>query len=185
MKVALVAGLALGASTALAHQYEVYAYVRSVTPEYEQVNVPREECYSEYVPGGYYEGERRLSGAIIGGIAGGVLGAQVGKGSGNKAATAAGAITGAIVGDRIQNSGYYGEAHAAREVRRCREVDHWESRLTSYRVVYEYDGRTYSTVMPYDPGKKLPVKVSVEPFTNGSSNPNGYYSKQTRNGGRY
>lgn len=179
-QMALFAGLALSTSAALAHQYEDYAYVRSVTPEYEQVNVPREECYSEYVPGGYYEGDRRFSGAIIGGIAGGVLGAQVGKGSGNKVATAAGAITGAIVGDRIQNN--HGEAHSGREVRRCQQVDHWESRATGYRVVYEYDGRTYSTVMPHDPGKKLPVRVSVEPETNGYSYKNGskHYSKQTR-----
>jgi uncharacterized protein YcfJ len=181
-RIALFTGLALTASTAFANQYEDYAYVRSVTPEYEQVNVPREECYSEYVPGTYNDGARRLSGAIIGGIAGGVLGAQVGKGSGNTAATAAGAITGAIVGDRIQNKGYHDE-YAGREVRRCHQVDNWESRLTGYRVVYEYAGHTYSTVMPNDPGKKLKVRVAVAPVTESYSykQPSKYYSKHTHN----
>ena len=44
--------LAVGATTAVAGPtFEDYARVREVTPQYDQVNVPRKECYSEYVPG--------------------------------------------------------------------------------------------------------------------------------------
>ena len=80
--------------------FEDYARVTQVTPQYEQVNLPRKECFSEFVP----ERARRqgsLAGPLIGGIAGGVLGAQVGKGSGRVAASAVGAAIGAIVGDRM------------------------------------------------------------------------------------
>jgi hypothetical protein len=30
-------------------------------------------------------------------------------------------------------------------------------------VTYEYHGRMYSTVMPYDPGERMRVRVSVVP----------------------
>ena len=64
--------------------FEDYAKVTNVTPQYEKVNLPRKECFSEYVP----EREHRhgsLAGPLIGGIAGGILGAQVGKGTGRVA----------------------------------------------------------------------------------------------------
>ena len=70
---------------------------------------------------------------------------------------------GAIVGDRLSDRGReHGEYHE-REVHRCRMVDNWESRISGYRVVYEYAGQEYATVLPYDPGRKLAVNVSVTP----------------------
>jgi uncharacterized protein YcfJ len=102
-----------------------------------------------------------LMGPLIGGVAGGLLGAQVGKGNGRIASSAAGAAVGAIVGDRLSHRG--GDEYYEREVRRCRQVDHWESRITGYRVAYEYQGRTYGAILPYDPGPRLAVSVSVQP----------------------
>lgn len=154
--------LALGSSAALAEQYDDYAKVRSVTPEYERVNTPRQECHSEYVPGPARGAERSYGGSIIGGITGAIVGNQVGNGHGREAATALGAITGAIVGDRVQNSSGYDDG-GMREVRRCRSVDRWDRQLTGYRVVYEYAGRQYSTIMPNDPGRSMRVRVSVDP----------------------
>src|SRR5687767_13115986 len=101
--------LLTAASTAWAQQYEDYARVVSSVPEYQRVNSPREECYSEYESGTRRNPERGYAGGIIGGITGGVIGAQVGKGNGNKAATAAGAIAGAIIGDRVEHQGRYEE----------------------------------------------------------------------------
>jgi uncharacterized protein YcfJ len=162
--VALGCTLALSAGTALAGApYEDYARVRSATPEYEKVNVPRKECFSEYVPERRYRrGADSYVGPLIGGVTGGLLGAQVGKGSGRVAASAAGAAIGAIVGDRLSNRDS-GEEFYEREVRRCRMVDNFETRITGYRVTYEYAGRTYTTMLPYDPGPRLPVRVSVDP----------------------
>lgn len=160
----LATALAFLAPTAYAgHVFEDYARVKDVTPEYEKVNLPRKECFSEYVPERYRE-QRSLAGPLIGGVAGGILGAQVGRGHGRVAASAAGAVVGAIVGDRLQARDLYDrDEYYEREVRRCRMVDHWENRISGYRVVYEYQGHTYNAVMPYHPGTKLAINVTVEP----------------------
>lgn len=163
MKIAalMTGSLMLVAWNAQAANYEDYARVRSVTPQYERVSAPRQECYTEYqsVP---VTQERSYGGAIVGGVAGAILGAQVGKGNGNKAATAVGAATGAIVGDRIQND-RQATGWEERPVQRCREVENYDRRLNGYRVAYQYGGREYTTVLPYDPGRRLKVRVSVDP----------------------
>lgn len=156
--IATAAVLAAGAAQA-GHEFEDYAQVVEATPRYEQVNHPHKECSTETVQ--EYHERRSPAGAILGGLVGGVIGSQFGRGHGRLAGTGVGAITGAIVGDRIDNRDdtYVVE----RPVRTCRVVDDWEKRLTGYAVTYEYQGRTYHTVMPYDPGDRIPVRVSVSP----------------------
>ena len=145
-----------------AENFSDYGRVISATPEYQQTNSPREECYRDS-SGSSRSSERSLMGPIIGGITGAVIGSSVGKGRGNRAATAVGAVTGAIVGDRLGNSDSgYGDGQ------RCRTVDHWEQRLTGYRVVYEYQGQTFNTVTPYDPGRRIRLNVSVAPANDGN-----------------
>lgn len=141
-----------------------YAKVVSVTPEYDRVSTPRQECRDEVVHGSVSRpsDERSNSGAVIGGIAGAIIGSQVGKGNGNKAAIAAGAVTGAIAGDRIDNRS--GTVSGPQTVRRCYTVEQWDNRRTGYRVTYVYGGRTYTNVMAYDPGPEVRVRVTVEPF---------------------
>jgi uncharacterized protein YcfJ len=158
----LSAALLLAPPAALAAQYDGYAQVRRVTPRYEQVNIPRQECRSEYIqPSPAGRGDSYV-GSVIGGITGAIVGNQVGRGHGNVAATALGAITGAIVGDRLQNRA--GGDWGGREIRRCRTRDQWERRLVGYRVVYEYAGHRYTALLPNDPGDTLRVRVSVEPY---------------------
>ncbi|MEO8038464.1 MAG: glycine zipper 2TM domain-containing protein [Betaproteobacteria bacterium] len=162
--VALTIGLSLGAQIARADAgFYDEALVRGVTPEYERVNVPSRECRSEYIPGNYRRRESgSLLGPVIGGVAGGLLGAQIGRGNGRTAAAAAGAAIGALTGDRLsrRDDGY---DRGGREVQRCVETDRWERRVVGYRVAYEYGGRSYDTVMPYDPGARLRVHVNVDP----------------------
>lgn len=139
------------------------AQVLSSTPIYESINEPRRECWTEEVPG-YYEraSERSYSGAVLGGIVGGLLGKSVGRGSGRTAATIAGAATGAIVGDNIDNDGHRGPVYREpRVVERCRSVDNWTQRVTGYNVRYLYQGHEYGTVLPYEPGATLRVRVNV------------------------
>jgi len=165
---AIAASLALVTPGAFAGAtFEDYARVRGVTPEYDKVNVPRQECYSEVVPRTYNRSENSIVGPLIGGVAGGLIGSRVGAGNGRVAAAAAGAAVGAIVGDRLSSRDHY-EQYTEREIRRCRVVDNWESRLAGYRVSYEYQGRAYTTLLPYDPGRSLPVRVSVEPAAGGN-----------------
>jgi uncharacterized protein YcfJ len=154
----LVSLLCLGTATAAgAADFDDSARVLRVTPQVEQYNQPRQDCRTEYVPAPQ---QRSAGGAIIGGIAGGLLGNQVGGGNGRTAATAAGAITGAIIGDRMDNNG---NAGGEQQVRNCRTVDNWQSRTNGYAVTYEYHGRTYTSVMPYDPGDRVRLHVSITP----------------------
>ena len=106
-------------------------------------------------------------------MAGAILGNQVGKGSGRQAATAVGAVVGAFAGDRLGNQGQYQPQYqsqyqpqyqdAPREVTRCRTVNDVQTRITGYRVNYEYRGQTYSALTRENPGQQMPVRVTVEP----------------------
>ncbi|SHG42276.1 glycine zipper 2TM domain-containing protein [Massilia sp. CF038] len=165
---------ALGASTAGAVQaaeYEEYGRVTRVEPRVEQVRQPREECRTEYVQVAPQpvQRERSAGGAILGAVAGGILGNQVGGGSGKAAATALGAVAGAVAGDRISNGGpnsqpeYDSRYPQEQAVRRCRTVDAYESRTIGYDVTYNYGGRSYTSMMPRDPGDRVRLRVSVEP----------------------
>lgn len=165
---ALLSLLALAGAGAIAQPQSFVdnARVRRVEPQYETVQVPRNECTSQVVT------EQRpvatgpnYVGIGVGAVAGGVLGNQVGKGHGREAATAAGAVIGALAGNTIANN-YAGGApveQVPREVRSCRTVYDTQNRLTGYRVDYEYHGQQFSTVMPQDPGRNLQVQVSVVP----------------------
>ena len=163
--------LALNAPLARAADFDDYARVINVTPQLEQVNVPRQECRTEYETSQRQpqrEQERSAGGAIIGGLAGGLLGSQVGGGNGKIAAAAVGAITGAIIGDRADNgnNSYNNNQqgnYESRQVRQCRNIDNWETRTTGYAVTYEYGNRTYTSVMPYDPGSRIKLHVSLTP----------------------
>lgn len=168
MKPVLFATL-LVAAAAHAEAFTDYATVKSVTPQYDRVSMPRKECSIETV----YEtrrtgGQRSYGGAVIGGIAGALIGNQVGGGHGKEAATAAGAVIGALTGDNLDNRDDRDrpvrEEEVPRDVQRCRTVDDWQERLTGYRVTYEYQGQRYTTVLASDPGRRLPVRVSVEPI---------------------
>lgn len=149
------------AAAAVAAEFDDYARVVRVTPQVEQVNYPQQECYNEYVPV-QRQPQRGVGGSILGGVAGGIIGNQVGGGSGRTVATAAGAIAGAIVGDRLENNGNSGVVEH-QQVRQCRTIDNWQTRTNGYAVTYNYRGQTYTSVMPYDPGDRLPVRVSVTP----------------------
>jgi uncharacterized protein YcfJ len=146
--------------------YEDRARVISVTPQFERVNTPRQECRTEYVRESYYEPrERSNTGAIIGGISGGLIGSRFGGGSGRIATAALGAGLGAIVGDRYDNNGrdYGRERVETRPVERCVTVDNWNQVPAGYLVNYEYNGRQYTTVTNQDPGRFIPVQVQVRP----------------------
>ncbi|MES2019508.1 MAG: glycine zipper 2TM domain-containing protein [Pseudomonadota bacterium] len=167
---------ALGASALPAVQAAEFAdsaRVTRVEPRVEQVRQPREECRTEYVQAPAYQPapqqERSAGGAIIGAIAGGILGHQVGGGTGRAAATAVGVMAGAVVGDKVANQGrdnqpqYAQQGSQEQAVRQCRMVDAWESRTVGYNVTYDYNGRSYTSIMDRDPGNRVRLRVSVEP----------------------
>ncbi|HCE07189.1 MAG TPA: hypothetical protein DEQ40_01030 [Oxalobacteraceae bacterium] len=156
----LIPILYFGAISANAAEFEDMGRVVNVAPQVEQFNQPRQECHTEYVEA--QRQQRSVGGAILGGLAGGLVGNQVGGGNGRTAATAVGAITGAIVGDRMENNGS-NAVTTEQPVRECRTIDHWQSRTNGYSVTYEYRGHDYTTVMPYDPGERVKLHVSLTP----------------------
>jgi len=178
MKRILIASLF--ATTLLAAQAEVFtdnARVVRAEPIVENINVPRNECSTRWDHGrgpraDAIEPQRQdhqIGGAILGGVAGGVIGHQIGAGSGRDAATALGVMLGAVAGDRLANRNQdqlYSDRYddrGPREVKTCRTVYDSESRVTGYRVAYEYRGQQYTTVTRNHPGNLLRVRVAIDP----------------------
>lgn len=154
-----------------------FADVVDVRPIYSQVavNEPRRECYDQPVQ--YRERTRRsgdnTAGAVVGAIIGGVVGNQFGGGTGRAVATGVGAVVGANIGSRAGDYSYdgYGGYDGGRSIRtgyerQCQNYDdvRYERRIDGYDVTYRYQGRTYHTTMPYDPGERIAVDVSIRPI---------------------
>jgi uncharacterized protein YcfJ len=152
-----------------AHSEYDYARVVDVDPVVRQVRVetPRRECWDDVRR---VESRPHISDAAVGGrtllgaAIGGIIGHQFGSGSGRDAATVAGTLIGAGVG---YDSGAKQYSHGVREevVQRCdvRYERNYEERIEGYRVQYEYNGRHYTTQLPYDPGERIRVRVAVAP----------------------
>ena len=147
-----------------------YARVLSAEPNYRYLTVttPVNECWDDVE---YYTVDRRPAGVggstLFGAIVGGVVGHQFGSGRGNDAATAVGSIVGAAIGNSaaVRANANYRPVEYSRPVRRCetRYQSREEQRIDGYRVIYSYNGRKYATDMPYDPGKRLRIRVDVQP----------------------
>ena len=150
--------------------YDDYAEVISVRPvtRIVEVSAPQRECWEEDVnrPVVYYD-ERGAAGAmILGGIVGGVVGHNIVRGRGKGTATLAGTLIGASIGhDVARNSNQTVVYDRVERVQRCRVVQerYTEERIDGYDVTYRYRGEIFRTQLPYDPGKRLRVNVSVAP----------------------
>lgn len=156
----LAASSAAQASAGHGDGFATRVKVLASTPAYETINEPRRECWTETV--GYETRSHReggAGGAVLGAIAGGLIGSTVGKGDGRVAAAAVGAATGAVVGDRMQQGGTRYES-VPQQVERCQTHDNFRQVISGYDVRYRFDGREYSTRLPYDPGKWLTLNVS-------------------------
>ncbi len=153
------------------HSYTDTARVTHVQPIYKTVRVstPERECWNE--PRQYKQRYRTESNsytpAIAGGIVGGVIGNQFGGGSGKKILTVAGALLGGSMGNDYNNhTKRYRNDYSAGEQCRVTNRYHEQERLDGYRVTYKYNGKTYTTRMEHDPGRRIPVEVSVMPQSN-------------------
>ena len=147
-----------------------FAKVVDVRPVYREVEVsnPVTECWDEPViqanTGAHH---KSASGMAVGGILGGIIGHQVGKGNGKKLATAFGTIIGAQIGHNavnghIQDGGQnsYTEYHQKCVVHQ--QVS-YEEVPDGFRVTYRHQGERYQIKMPYDPGKRIKLRIQIEP----------------------
>ncbi len=141
------------------------AKVISATPIYEtiEINRPVERCYDERVEH-RRSGYRSPAGTLVGGIVGGMLGNQIGRGRGRTAATVAGTVLGASVGRGLSHQ--EGDRRYVTNERRCELVDQYdtEERLLGYRVKYRYKGRIFETRTSEHPGRRIPVRIDVDPL---------------------
>lgn len=158
-----IAALTIALSgTANAAAYD-YAKVISSRPivRYVTVRTPVRECWQDTEYYSAYESPRGGPGrSIAGAIIGGVIGHQFGRGHGKDVATITGSMIGAAIGNGPVNRVEY-----SRPVERCdtRYRNHQEKRIDGYDVVYRYRGQQYATRMPYDPGKRIKVRIDVRP----------------------
>ncbi len=162
----LAAVFALSSGLTLAGHDEGFrdrARVVSSTPVYERINEPRRECHTEYrtYEEHSYRNGNNTGGAVLGAVIGGMVGSQVGKGDGRVAAAAAGAATGAVIGDRWNDRDGRYTTTRTEPVENCRMVDSYRQKVVAYNVTYRYNGRNFSTRLPYDPGKWVSVNVNV------------------------
>ncbi len=148
-----------------------YAKVIDVTPVYREVKVstPVKECWKEPVTHTRRTGHgssHSAGGILAGGLIGGIIGHQFGKGRGNKVSTAVGTLIGAQIGHDASRGGHTSSQSIYTRYENFCEVQNqvsYEEILDGYKVTYRYKGKKYQTEMPYDPGKKIKLKISIEP----------------------
>jgi len=155
------------------HHRDVYARVVDVDPIVRRVRVssPERQCWNEERPV-YGGGGRTVArSTIVGGLIGAAVGHRIGHhvDGHNPAAIIGGSLVGAAIGNsigenRAARNGEYGQV-GYETVQRCdvRHRDYWEDRVDGYRVTYVYEGRRYTTRMPYDPGRRIRIDVNVRP----------------------
>lgn len=142
-----------------------HARVLEAKPVYRTVRIaqPRQECWTEEVVQ-QARPNNDLGGMLLGGLIGGVIGNQIGRGNHNRAAIATGAIVGAAIGNEASSRNKPGNAYVSLQ-ERCQVVNDYreEMRLEGYDVRYLYNGRIYHTRTQNDPGRTIPVNVTVSP----------------------
>ena len=143
---------------------------------------PRADCNEQAPPPPPHANDltdNRAAGTVIGALIGGVVGHAFGRGDGNKAATAAGAVAGGVAGNRFaaaqdQKINTLQQVDAERDavnasLRDCREArpirgsKQPERRIVGYDVEYRYKGEIYMARLPFDPGDRMRVKITVIP----------------------
>jgi len=148
-------------------RFEDTGKVIDVEPIYQtiEINNPERHCWDEDVS--YYEpGRKTYAGTMLGSVIGGTLANQIhrGRGRGRDAATLAGALLGGAIGHDLSNRETHGQYVTTSE-RHCEVQDYttYEEQLVGYRVKYRYKGRIFTTRTKNHPGKRIPVRVRVEP----------------------
>jgi len=143
-----------------------YAQVVNVKPVIEkyQVNNPVEQCWDEQVQVNRRNHNTRTP-EILGGLIGAALGHNVGNGRGQDVATVAGAVLGASVGRDIKKNTQSRHGATYQVVQRCEVRNSYttQEQIVGYDVAYRYNGEVFHTHMNQHPGKRIKVRVTVNP----------------------
>jgi uncharacterized protein YcfJ len=149
---------------AQAADFEDFGRVVRVTPQVEQINRPRQECRTEYVQ---VQQPRRSAAWAAPSSAASSAAWPVTRSAAARAARwprppAPSPARWSATASTTPNPYQGGVQEQA--VKQCRTVDHWESRTSGYEVTYDYRGRNYTSIMSYDPGERVRLRVVVEPM---------------------
>lgn len=149
-------------------QYFDYARVLSARPIYREVEVSRpvRECWEEPVYHTSHLRPKSAGGMLAGGLIGGIIGNQIGKGSGRKVATAMGTLIGAGIGHEAVNGHSHGHEETLvgyEEYCKTRRRVSYEEVIDGYDVIYKYRGQRHRIEMPYDPGKRIKMRIQITP----------------------
>ncbi|MBB3046167.1 uncharacterized protein YcfJ [Litorivivens lipolytica] len=153
--------LLASASAHADHERSDYAKVTSAVPVYEQVSreVPSRHCWEETV---HYESRRSTAAPLVGAIIGGLIGHHVSAHDDAPLGTFLGAGVGAAIGSHTQRERRGDHYHVEERCETTYETQ-WHEEIVGYDVTYRYHGRNYKTRLPYDPGKRIRINVSVTP----------------------
>ena len=147
-----------------------FGKVVSATPIYRQVRIsnPVRECWDEPVIHTQNNNSypKSAGGMAVGGILGGIIGHQIGKGNGKKLATVMGTLIGAQIGHNAINGPVVsGQSSYTEYEERC-DIRHqvsYEEVIDGYQVTYRYQGEHYQIEMPYNPGKRIKLRIQITP----------------------
>jgi uncharacterized protein YcfJ len=153
-----------------------WAKVVRSAPVYESFRVvtPQRECWSD--GGGHRRSHARghlwVAPAIVGAVIGGAIGSELGRAPHDERAGAVvGAVLGGAFGHELGHARHasFGRPHGRvsrrhREVCAVREVVSVERRLVGYDVDYRYRGRIYHTRLAGEPGTRIRVSETPQPF---------------------
>jgi len=150
------------------HDLYDYAKVVAVQPIYREVRVsnPVRECWDEPVYHTRHNGHKSAGGMLAGGLIGGIIGHQIGNGRGNKVATAMGTLIGAQIGHQAVNGDtrqHDDTVVGYEEQCKTRHQVSYEQVVDAYDVTYRYRGQRYHVEMPYDPGKRIKMRIQFTP----------------------
>ena len=164
ISVILFSSLAILGSSQLAAEnafHYDYATVLQSKPVYRIVEVTKEEqrCRTEEVV--YQQPQRKsANNSLVGGLIGAAVGHALGSRSKHRTGVT---IAGAVVGASIAGS----DGHSVKKSRgyenRCELVPtSWEEeRIIGYNVAYRYNGRTFETRLPFEPGDSLNLHLRL------------------------
>lgn len=146
------------------HKHYDTARVVEVTPIIEQVRHERpvKHCRPQHRVQ-YNRHNASYTDEIVGAIIGGAIGNATGSNKSNKKVQAAlGAALGASIAHDLNQSNHTRHYNNDRHCQTLHNVEYHE-RVTGYRVSYKYHGFIYHTRTQHHPGKRIKVKVHVEP----------------------
>jgi len=149
------------------HKFHDYAQVIDVEPVFRTVTVPQteQECWNEDVRRPVRRQVQRddAGSTLVGGIIGGAIGKHLGHG--DPGAMIAGTIMGAAIGHDAASQERSSHEYYLAQEHRCHEYTayHEERQQDGYNVTYRYHGEVFTTHMDSRPGRRLRVRVIVEP----------------------